>query len=140
MTVADRKIKRIWWCNKKTKEIRTETRRAYSSSKNRYCRESDRLEDKAMMTNANRINNEALVNVAGGDYWDGDTYWTDAWATVASGYLALRSYPDYDDSNEILAISNGEGFEVDTDTWCGVYVWARARGCEGWVNSEYCTW
>jgi hypothetical protein len=93
-----------------------------------------------MMTNASRINNEALVNVAGGDYWDGDTYWTDAWATVASGYLALRSYPDYDDSNEILAISNGEGFEVDTDTWCGVYVWARARGCEGWVNSEYCTW
>ena len=54
-----------------------------------------------MMTNASRINNEALVNVAGGDYWDGDTYWTDAWATVASGYLALRSYPDYDDSNEL---------------------------------------
>ena len=61
----------------------------------------------------NKINVENLENVAGGN--DGMRYgsWRDVCASVATGYLALRNYPSYDERNEIAAIQNGDIIEID---------------------------
>ena len=85
----------------------------------------------------NKINVENLENVAGGN--DGMRYgsWQDVRASVATGYLALRNYPSYDERNEIAAIQNGEAFRVFTGRRNGDYIWAFARGMEGWVNENY---
>ena len=88
----------------------------------------------------NRMNENEVEKVVGGGYWDNGVYWRNAWPEIQSGYLALRNYPAWDDSNEIAQINQGEWFVVNTDRWSGDFVWARYCGMEGWVNSNYCGW
>ena len=53
-------------------------------------------------------------------------------------YLALRSAPAYDPSNEIGKIYNGQTVEI-TGGWSGEYVWVYAPtlGMSGYVNGDY---
>ena len=83
-----------------------------------------------------KMNVENLENVSGGKVIWQDS-WRDVCASVATGYLALRNYPSYDERNEIAAIQNGEAFRVFTGRRNGDYIWAYARGLEGWVNENY---
>ena len=85
----------------------------------------------------NEIKLENLENVSGGNDGMGNGYWCDVAASVSTGYLALRNYPSYDERNEIAAIQNGEAFRVFTGKRSGDYIWAYARGLEGWVNENY---
>ena len=87
--------------------------------------------------NVEKMNVENLENVAGGNDGIPSGYWRDVRASVATGYLALRNYPSYDERNEIAAIQNGEAFRVFTERRSGDYIWAYARGMEGWVNGNY---
>ena len=91
------------------------------------------------MADLKKLNNDDLENVAGGYGPDGD--WKIATACVKEGtFLALRSYPGYDDSNIIDEIYNGCRFSVYPEKWSGDYVWAYYNGNEGWANSNYCFW
>ncbi len=56
---------------------------------------------------------------------------------VASGYLALRSKPEYKASNEIAKIYNGETLKVQLSNRKGAYLWAKYEGKHGWVNGDY---
>ena len=57
---------------------------------------------------------------------------------VATGYLALRTAPSYDDSNEIAPIWAGQQVEVQWYTNNGyAYVYAPTVGCCGYVNASY---
>ena len=85
----------------------------------------------------NKINLENLENAAGGNDGMGRGGWTQVIASVATGYLALRNYPSYDERNEIAEIQNGEAFLVLTSKRSGDYIWAYAKGVEGWVNGNY---
>ncbi len=63
---------------------------------------------------------------------------------VESGtYLALRTQPASDDSNEIAQITNGERFYVDVmriASGSGYnYYWADYNGICGWVNTSFIT-
>ena len=87
-----------------------------------------------------KLNVEALEDVAGGNDGMGGDSWRRVMASVEKGYLALRNYPSYDEKNEILPINNGEYFFVDNNRRSGSYVWAAAHGKEGWVNSNYIIW
>ncbi len=63
---------------------------------------------------------------------------------VESGtYLALRTQPASDDSNEIAQITNGERFYVDVmriASGSGYnYYWAYYNGIWGWVNTSFIT-
>ena len=84
--------------------------------------------------------NENLEQVTGGNDGMERGTWKDVTASVSSGYLALRNYPSYDDANEIAQIQNGEAFRAYSGKWSGSYVWAYARGMEGWVNADYIIW
>lgn len=56
---------------------------------------------------------------------------------VESGYLALRSYPSYEYSNEIEPLYNGETVEILGGT-SGSYVYVCAEsGNYGWVNAGF---
>ena len=56
-----------------------------------------------MMAMMNKVNEQELINVAGGN--DGsEGYLCLAEPCVVDGYLALRSAPCWDDSNEICEI------------------------------------
>ena len=63
--------------------------------------------------------------------------WCLAVPCVRKGYLAVRSYPSYDDFNELDAIYPENYFTVNVDSWSGNYVWANYNGTQGWVNSDY---
>ena len=57
---------------------------------------------------------------------------------VNSGYLALRTYPSYNDANEIGAIYAGQKVQVEWYTDNGyAYVYAPTLGCYGYVNAGY---
>ena len=80
---------------------------------------------------------EDLENVAGGNDGARPMQWHRVIANVKTGYLALRSYPSYDDSNIIARIENGVSFLVSYDRTSGEYVWASYNGMDGWVNKKY---
>lgn len=64
----------------------------------------------------------------------GSTYY----ASVSSGYLALRNDTAYDASNEIGKIANGQPVEVvDTSSGTYWYVYVPSLNQYGYVNSEY---
>ena len=83
-----------------------------------------------------KVNNENLENVAGGNGYDGN--WRSVRAVVAPGtFLALRSQAWNDDRNILVQIQPGEIFSVDTDQFNGDYLWASAHNVEGWVNGNF---
>ena len=90
-----------------------------------------------MSENMNKMNEENLANVAGGN--DGlRTQWVSVKANVAPGtYLALRTAPAYDDANIICQIQPGEIFSIDESRRNGQYIWATAHGLQGWANGDY---
>ena len=58
--------------------------------------------------------------------------------SVASGYLALRSAPSYDEANELAALYSGDVVQL-RGTASGTYWWVYAPnfGLSGYVNSNY---
>ena len=88
-----------------------------------------------------KINESNLENVAGG--YTGPEMWHLAQPKVQSGYLALRSQPSWNDSNEIAQIYPGSRFYVDTNTTATgsgyMYYFANYNGIRGWVNASYLT-
>ncbi len=92
------------------------------------------------MESIEKINDQELNNVSGGnDGRNANGLWRTATPCVRTGYLALRSRPAYDESNEISAIYNGEMFKVNMNKWNGNYIWASYANSNGWVNSDYIT-
>ena len=92
------------------------------------------------MSDFEKINEVDLNKVAGGNDGmgsSGNDNWVCAEPCVRTGYLAIRSYPSYDDSNILDEIYPGSVFTVNTYRWSGNYVWADYRGVQGWVNSDY---
>lgn len=60
------------------------------------------------------------------------------YASVDSGYLALRNAPAYDSSNEIGKIANGQEVDlIDSSLGTYWYVYVPALGRYGYVNSDY---
>lgn len=61
-------------------------------------------------------------------------------ASVASGYLAIRSAKAFDSSNELGAMNNGEQvYVVDKSTGLYWYCYSPKLGVYGYVNSDYLT-
>lgn len=83
----------------------------------------------------NMISDEMMEEAAGGKSSKED--WTTVRCHVASGYLALRSKPEYKASNEIAKIYNGETLKVQLSNRSGAYLWAKYEGKQGWVNGDY---
>ena len=83
----------------------------------------------------NMISDEMMEEAAGGR---GSKHeWKTVTCCVQSGYLALRSKPEYKASNEIAEIYRGETLKVQLANRKGAYIWARYHGKEGWVNGDY---
>ena len=85
---------------------------------------------------------ENLENVTGGNgYPQGELHV--ATPRIQSGYLAVRSEPAWDDSNEIAQIQMGERFYVDVKKTANgsgyTFYWANYNGIWGWVNASYVT-
>ena len=60
------------------------------------------------------------------------------YASVSSGYLALRNAMAYDVTNEIGKIANGQEVDVvDSSTGTYWYVYVPALNQYGYVNSNY---
>lgn len=60
------------------------------------------------------------------------------YASVSSGYLALRNAQAYDEANEIGKISNGQEVQrIDSSSGTYWYVYVPALGQYGYVNSDY---
>ena len=59
--------------------------------------------------------------------------------SVASGYLALRTAPAYDDRNEIGELYSGDTVQVIDTTSNSTYWWVYSSkyGREGYVNKNY---
>ena len=83
----------------------------------------------------NMISDEMMEEAAGGKSSKED--WTTVRCHVSSGYLALRSKPEYKASNEIAKIYNGETLKVQLSNRKGAYLWAKYEGKQGWVNGDY---
>ena len=91
------------------------------------------------MSDMKKVNDMDLNKVAGG--FGGDEYMSLATPCVDQGYLALRSQPCWDDSNEICQIYPGETFYVDTSNVAYgsgyAYYYANYDGIRGWVNVTF---
>ena len=90
------------------------------------------------MADMENLNVEALDQVAGGassGTWKKATVIGDT--TYYPHYLALRSAPEYDDKNEKAKLYHGDALEVKPSIKANGYIWARAKGKEGWVNRSY---
>ena len=91
------------------------------------------------MTEINKINEQELEQVAGGN--DGSSPGKWKWVTVTGTkhYLAIRNAAAYDEKNEIGKIYNGTQIQIRPDVRNGAYVWAYASSInkEGWVNASY---
>ena len=91
----------------------------------------------------NKLNEDLLEKVVGGGSCPQSNLRL-ATPRVESGtYLALRTQPAWDDSNEIAQITNGERFYVDVMrivSGSGYnYYWADYNGTWGWVNTSFIT-
>ena len=89
----------------------------------------------------NKVNEQEMNKVAGG--YQGEGYLCLAEPCVEDGYLALRSQPAWDDSNEICEIYPGATFYVDINNVAYgsgyEYYFANYNGIRGWVNASYVT-
>ena len=94
------------------------------------------------MKDMKNVNEQDLENVSGGYSYDS------GWRMVMglqSGYLAMRTYPSYDYSNEIRGceLYNGDTVQI-TGSWVQgsdgrTYVWVYSpkTGTSGYVNAAY---
>lgn len=91
----------------------------------------------------NKLNEDLLEKVVGGSgYPQGQLHLSQPKVTAGT-YLALRSQPSWDDSNEIAQIYSGTRFYVDitriaSDSGYNYY-WANYNGIWGWVNTSFIT-
>jgi hypothetical protein len=94
------------------------------------------------MAEINKMNEQELETVAGGYGGNG------SWVTVRglqTGYLALRTAPNYDYANEIrgsesyngqpLQITGGYSYGPDGRTY--VWVYNPRSGMSGWTNAAF---
>ena len=97
------------------------------------------------MSDMEKMNDMEMDTVAGGNYGGPNT---GNWVTVRglqTGYLALRSQPNYDYNNEIrgsesyngdpLQITGGYATGFDGRTY--VWVFNPRSGRSGWVNAKF---
>ena len=89
------------------------------------------------MTDMEKLNAEELDQVAGGKGKDSTTFWTDAVVFGTTHYLALRSRPEHDDSNEIGKAKNGDVIQICPDVKAGNFVWAACGKKQGWVTAKF---
>lgn len=89
------------------------------------------------MSEMKKMDDQQLENVNGGYGGVVNLKWKKVRCKVASGYLALRTLPEYNDNNIIAQINNGTVFEVTEDKKNGVYIWAKYSDVTGWVNKQY---
>ncbi|MDO4519325.1 MAG: SH3 domain-containing protein [Eubacteriales bacterium] len=84
------------------------------------------------------VNGDYLVGYNGGSSGNNYSSYASYTVSVASGYLALRTAPSYNSSNEIGALYSGETVYVVGGT-SGSYVWVYSPklGREGYVNGDY---
>lgn len=88
------------------------------------------------MADMENLSAEELEQIAGGA---SSTSYKSAVVKGTTYYLALRSEPVYDDKNEIGKLHNGDVIKVRTDLKTGPYIYAKALGKQGWVDSNYLT-
>lgn len=81
------------------------------------------------------VNRNYLTSVYTTSYTDTSASYR---VSVASGYLALRTYPSYEDWNEVGELYTGDTVTV-LDTSNGTYWWVYSPkyGRQGYVNSNY---
>lgn len=89
------------------------------------------------MDEMNKLSISDLEDVAGGNAGAVPAGWRMVEAHVQTGYLALRTLPEYNDSNIIYKIENGRVFLVSKTKKSGDYAWAQIDGQHGWVNVKY---
>lgn len=89
------------------------------------------------MKEMKKLNLESLTDVTGGNVGAEPYEWVPAVAKLKMGYLAIRNYPSYDDSNIIGKIPNGSKFKICPGMTSHGYVWAEFNGIQGWVNQDY---
>ena len=96
------------------------------------------------MAEINKMGEQELETVAGGNYGGGNGSWVTV-RGLQTGYLALRTTPTYDFSNEIrgsesyngqpLQITGGYAYGSDGKTY--VWVYNPRSGRSGWTNAAY---
>ena len=98
------------------------------------------------MTDMNKINNEELVNVTGGNDGSeriGFTYGTvhDVVHYDASSCLTLRDAPDgnvlYTDAGKPVGWQNGDSIQVQPGSRTGHWIKAAKGNFVGWVNTNF---
>ena len=84
----------------------------------------------------NYYNTNWTQNAANMADYDLNSYMT---VYVTNGYLALRSAPDFNSSNEIAQLHTGDRVEIINSQNSGSYVqvYCPALGLSGWVNSGF---
>ena len=97
------------------------------------------------MSEIEKMNDQEMNTVAGGNYGGPNT---GNWVTVRglqTGYLALRSQPNYDYNNEIRGSESGNGqvlqitggYTTGPDGRTYVWVYNPRSGMSGWTNAAF---
>ena len=89
------------------------------------------------MSEIMKMDDQQLEDINGGTGTVVKLRWKKVRCKVQTGYLALRTLPEYNDNNIIAKIDNGTVFEATEDKKSGVYIWAKFSGVTGWVNKQY---
>ena len=95
------------------------------------------------MAELNKINEKAVENVTGGNGYDTNVYRTVS--GVQTGYLAIRTAPTYDYTNEIRGSELYNGDQVlllgapvaGSDGRTYVYIRSVKSGTQGYVNAAF---
>ena len=91
--------------------------------------------------NIEKLTESDLENAAGGNGWPQGELHLAQPEVEGGGYLAVRSYPSWDDSNEIAQIWPGNRFYVDVQKMASGsgynFYWANYNGIWGWVNAGH---
>lgn len=103
---------------------------------------SENMENKDMeIKDMKVISEDELGGITGGaNGWVG--LYHGPWKKVKhlkSGWLALRSAPFYDYSNEIGQLYNGDSVQITGNSSGDGYIWVYAKKLNksGWVNERY---
>lgn len=95
------------------------------------------------MAGMEKLDDMDLLNVAGGvtggSRGSEEPVWKWVMANVTEGYVALRTAPVNDFSNEVSRLVNGTAFQIRPDKTDGDYVYAYFNGQEGWINIKNVT-